>query len=683
MAHVVDRPAAEAARAALERHDWQEAYDALSAADQAAADEPGSGLSPHELELLGDSAWWVGRLNDSIEARERAFAAYLKDGEKERAAGVAARLAGDNLVRATHPQATAWLRKAERLLQDRPETPATGWVALTRGMKAFFEGDVAAALADSSLAQEVGIRFGDADLQAMALNAEGRCLVAMGRVDEGMAIMDEAAMSAVTGELQPFTAGGVYCATIGACAALGDWERALQWTDAQDRWCRREQITGFPGMCRLHRAELKRVRGSWLEAEAEARRASEELASFIPSAVPAALYEIGEIKLRRGDFAGAEELLLRAHTIGRDPEPALSLLRLAEGKVDAALSSINRALEHPARTPMWTWSPPDSPLWRLGLLPAKVEIALAAGQVAAAHEAADELSELAITYRSVSVRAAAACAQGAVALAEERVADARVAQRTSLDLWKELDAPYEMARCRLLLAEALHADGDDERAVLELQVAREAFASLGAMPDVRRTDELLASLDAADARAGDGGAARRSSVRPSSRLRRAFMFTDIVDSTRLLELVGDEQWEHLSRWHDETIRSLIAQHGGEEVKTIGDGFFVAFQRVPDAVRCAVAIQRALVAHRTSSGFAPEVRIGIHLADASHRGNDYAGKGVNEAARIGALAVGGEVLISVASVDGTNGQVSFGVSNRRSVTLKGITEPVEVATVDWR
>ena len=392
----------------------------------------------------------------------------------------------------------------------------------------------------------------------------------------------------------------------------------------------------------------------------------------------AALYEIGEIKLRRGDLAGAEESLLRAHAIGRDPEPALSLLRLAEGRVDAAMTSITRALDHPVRTPMWTWSPPDSPLWRLALLPAKVEIALEAGQVAAAREAADELSQLALTYTSGSVRAAALCARGAVALAEGKPAEARIAQQTALDLWKELDAPYEMARCRFLLAAALHVEGDDERAALELQVAREAFASLGAMPDVRRCDEALASLGSST----DGGTTVAPG-RAARRVRRAFMFTDIVDSTRLLELVGDEQWEHLSRWHDETIRSLVAQHGGEEVKTIGDGFFVAFQSVSDAVRCGVAIQRALVAHRKSSGFAPEVRIGIHEAEASHRGNDYAGRGVNEAARIGALAVGGEVLVSAASVEGTNGQVGFGLSDRRSVTLKGITEPVEVASIDWR
>lgn len=432
-----------------------------------------------------------------------------------------------------------------------------------------------------------------------------------------MAILDEAAVAAVTGELEPFTAGGLYCATIGACAALGDWSRAAQWTEAQDRWCKREQINGFPGMCRLHRAEIKRIHGDWLEAEAEARRAAEELESFLPAAVSAALYEIGQIKLRRGDLAGAEEMLLRSHAIGRDPEPALSLLRLAEGKVDAAMSSINRALEQPSRSPVWAWAPPDTPLSRIALLPALVEISLAAGNVAAARAAADELADLATRYTSVSVRASAACARGSVELAEGRQAEGRVALRSAVDLWAELDAPFELARCRVSLAETHVADGDRDSAVLELRAARAAFAALGAMPDVRRTDEALSRLDAPSGVATGGAVGAR-------RVRRAFVFTDIVDSTRLLELVGDERWEHLSRWHDETIRTLIAQHGGEEVKTIGDGFFVAFERLPDAVRFAAALQRALVSHRQTSGFALEVRVGIHEAEASHGGNDYAG-----------------------------------------------------------
>lgn len=672
MPDVVDRPALEEARAALARHDWQDAFDALSSADAA------GGLTAEELELLGDAAWWVGRMTDAIEARERAFAAYSKSDEPERAAGCAARIASDYVLKGTPPLVTAWLRKAQRLLEGRGESPANGWVEISRTFMAFFAGDIPEALDAASKASEIGRRFGDPDLEALALNAEGRCLIAMGRVEDGMAILDEAAVAAVTGELRPWAAGGVYCATIGACAALGDWGRAAQWTEAQDRWCRREQISGFPGMCRLHRAEIKRLRGSWLEAEAEARRAGEELQNFIPSAVSAAMYEIGEIRLRRGDLAEAEDSLLRSHAMGREPEPALSLLRLAEGKVDAAATSIRRALEHPSRTPSWTWAPPDTPLWRIRLLPAQVEIALAAGDVTSARAAADELAELATTYNSVAVRASAACARGAVELAEGRPDDARTSQRAALDLWKELDAPYEAARCRVLLAQAQAAGGDRDSAVLELRAARAAFAELGAMPDVRRADEALASFDAGGPA---GGVA--AGPRAARRVRRAFMFTDIVDSTRLLELVGDESWEHLSRWHDETIRSLIARHGGEEVKTIGDGFFAAFQLLPDAVRCAVAIQRALVAHRRSTGFALEVRIGIHEAEASHRGNDYAGRGVNQAARIGALAGGGEILISLASVDGSKASLGFGMTHRRTVSLKGIAEPVEIAAIDWR
>jgi class 3 adenylate cyclase len=492
-------------------------------------------------------------------------------------------------------------------------------MAISRAFKRLFEGDVEGALADATLASDVGNRFGNRDLESLALNARARCLIAVGRVDEGLAMLDEAAAAAVTGELEPFTAGGVYCATIGACAALGDWGRAAQWTEAQDRWCKREQINGFPGMCRLHRAEIKLVRGAWMEAEAEARRAAEELASFLPAAVSAALYSIGEIRLRRGDLAGAEEILLRSHAMGREPEPALSLLRLAEGRADAALASIRLALDNPARNSAWAWAPPDTPWSRIALLPAYVEIALAAGDGAAARAGADELTELSTSYSSVSVQASAAHARAAVELAEGRPAEARSSARSALRLWTDLDAPYESARCRVLLAETHVAGGDRDSAVLELRAARELFATLGAVPDVKRTDQALARLDAP---AGAGTEVSKG----SRRVRRTFVFTDVVDSTRLLELVGDDRWEDLSRWHDETVRSLIAQHGGEEVKTIGDGFFVAFARLPEAVAFAVALQRALVAHRRTTGFALEVRVGIHQAEASHRGRDYSGQG---------------------------------------------------------
>jgi class 3 adenylate cyclase len=669
LAHVVDRPTAQLARDALDRHDWQAAFDTLSAADAEGE------LTGEELGLLADSAWWVGRMPDSIDARERAFAALMRLGAVEQAAAAAARLAGDYAIKGMYPVATAWLNRGERLIEGRPESFATGLLAGTRASKEFFEGEIEASLASAERATAIAHRLGNRGLEAFALVGQAHGLIATGKVDQGMSLLDEATVAAVSGELEPRAAGIVYCSTIGACAVLGDWGRAAQWTEVQDRWCKREQINGFPGMCRLHRAELKRLHGSWLEAEAEARRASEELQSFIPAAVAAASYEIGEIRLRRGDLAGAEEVLQRAFALGREPEPAMSLVRLAQGRAEEAAASIRRALDSPSRTPSWHWAPPGTSLWRVALLPAQVEIALANGDLVLARAAADELVALSATYSTTSIRAATACALGSVELAEGRLADALTSLRSGLNLWTELDAPYEAARCRMMLARTYAADGDPDRAAMELRAAREAFAALGALPSVRQADEALGAL----ASPAHQSTAPWSAA--SARTFKAFMFTDIVDSTRLLEMLGDEGWEHLSRWHDETLRSLTAQHGGEEVKTIGDGFFVAFDHPADAVRCAVAIQRELVAHRRTTGFAPQVRIGIHAAEATRRGVDYAGRGVNEAARIGALATGGEILISASSVDGAS--VPFGLSEPRTVTLKGISEPVDVVSVDWR
>ena len=252
-------------------------------------------------------------------------------------------------------------------------------------------GDMETALVESSRALEIGRRFGDRNLEALALSQKGAALVADGHVAEGLALVDEATVSAVSGELDPGIAGGVCCTTIEACTALGEWNRAAEWTAAQDRWCRREGISGYPGMCRVFRAEIKRRHGAWLEAEAEARQASVELEGFVPAAVGTALYQMAEIRLRRGDLTSAEEILLRAHALGTDPEPALSLLRLAQGRGDAAAAGIRRALDAPIKVATWR-APPDSGVHRLPLLEAQVEIALATGDVPTARRAADAVS---------------------------------------------------------------------------------------------------------------------------------------------------------------------------------------------------------------------------------------------------------------------------------------------------
>ena len=384
---------AEQGRAALARHAWGEALEKLTEADAQ------GGLSPGDIDAFADAAWWNGRLEQAIELRERAYAAATRAGQPEAAVMVAIKLAADNIYRSSDVLSGAWLQRAERLLDGVEENPGHGWLAAVTAFRAVITGDLELAMAESIKAEGIAARMGDRNLAAMAQSEHGFALIAGGKVAEGMAMVDEASVAAVGGELAPDTAGGICCTTIGACTTLGEWTRAAEWTDAQDRWCKREGIAGYPGMCRLYRSEVKEVRGQWLEAEAEAQQASVELAGFIPAAAGMALYRIGEIRLRRGDLVEAEEALVRAHALGAHVEPALSLLRLAQGRVQVAADGIREAIERPPRTPSWH-APPGTALYRMPLLRAQVEIALAAGDEATAREALEQLESIADQFGS-------------------------------------------------------------------------------------------------------------------------------------------------------------------------------------------------------------------------------------------------------------------------------------------
>jgi class 3 adenylate cyclase len=666
MSDVVETSPVERARAALGRHAWREAFELLSTADAA------GGLSPAELELFAEAAWWVGKLPVTIEVRERAYAAAIKAQDQQTATEVAILLARDHLFRNAYPVANAWLRRAERLLEGREEDAGHGWLAAVRSFYDALVGDEEGALAEATRALEIGRRVKDRDLEAFALSEKGAALVTQGHVEEGLALVDEATVAAVSGELEPGIAGGVCCTTIETCSALGEWSRAAEWTEAQDRWCRREGINGYPGMCRVFRSEIKRRRGAWLEAEAEARQASVEMEGFVPAAVGTALYQIGEIRLRRGDLPAAEAALIQAHGLGTDPEPALSLLRLAEGKVEVAAAGIRRALDAPVKTPTWR-ATPDSGLHRLPLLEAQVEIALAANDASTARAAAEEIGQIAERYTTRLPKASAAAARGVVELAEGDIQAASRDLQLAVELCTLAEAPYETAVVRRALAEAFAAGGDADAAIVEARAARAGFEHLGAVPDLRRTDRLLATLEAStDPRAASPA---------GDRVVRTFVFTDIVDSTKLAELLGDEAWNKVMRWHDQALRAVVAEHGGEEIKATGDGFFLAFDDPDRAIESAMAIQRRLAEQRQSQGFAPSVRIGVHRAEASRSGLDYVGGGVNQAARIGAAAAGSEVLVSATTLDASRRR-DLPVE-RRSIELRGISAPVEVAAVDWR
>jgi class 3 adenylate cyclase len=636
-------------RDAVARRAWPEAYEALSGAIVSGE------LQPEDLELLAKSAWWVGRQNEAIEARERAYATYVDRGDAHAAAFTALTLRRQYAMKLAGSVAQGWLNRAERLLEHEAESVPHGYLALAHGQLAWSRGELDHALDHIDRGLEIAIRFEDPSLRSWGSMYRGMVLVGLGRVDEGWALLEDVSAAAVGNELGAYTTGAVFCNVISTCRDLADYRRASEWAEAAKNWCERQAINGFPGVCRVHRAEVMRLLGTWGEAETELRRACDELLDFSPMHAGAAFHELGEVRLRVGDLAGAEEAFLQAHEMGEDPQPGRALLLLAQGKADAAAASIRRSLEDQ------DWNR----LARARLLPSQAEIALVAGDAATAREAAEELDAIGVDYEAEAIRAGAEWSHGLADLAEGDAASASRRFRKARQLWHQIEAPYETARASVLLAEALAAGGDSEGALLELETARSALDRLGALPDARRVAERIAELRPSEA----GEVAERT-----------FVFTDIVGSTALLEAIGDGAWNDLRRWHDETLRKCIASHGGEEVDHTGDGFFMAFPDARSAVACALEIQRRLAEQRREHGFAPQVRIGLHASEATVAGASYTGMGVHAAARIGAVAGAGEIVASASTIDGLSG---IEASGRRAVPLKGITEPVEIVTIDWR
>jgi class 3 adenylate cyclase len=641
----------EAGRAAVRGRRWEDAFTLLSAADG----EPDGELGAEDLESLGDVAWVTSRYGEFFRAYERAFAAYVAQGHEQAAAGVAAMLANEYFPRGELAVGAGWHHTAARLLEGRPEGRAHALHSWTHAQLAVLQPDLDAALVHSTRMAEIGERVGDLDLALLGRATQGRALVRLGRVEDATAAIDEAMAVAVSGQLRPWTACQVYCQTLSVCADLADYRRAGEWTVAAQRCCVRESIVPASGDCRVHRAGVLRWRGNWSEAEADALIGSEEIGGNAVH-VGLAQYEIGEIRLRRGDLEAAAQAFGRAHELGRSPQPGLALLRLAQGRMDAATALIEEALAEETVD-----------LLRATLLSARVEIAVAAGDRDAADAAVRELSTIAERFGTTALRAATACAQGAIQMAEGDAA-AAASLRRGVQLWQELGVPFEAARARMLLAQAHAARGDPESAALELRAARSAFERLGATPDAGRATDALRSLGAGDGTPAD------------ERALRTFMFTDIAGSTPLVEALGDEAWSHVLRWHDETLRALFVKHEGEEVDHAGDGFFVAFGTTTHALECAVEIQRTLAEHRVHHGFSPRVRVGVHACEATQSGLTYRGRGIHVGARIGAHAAPGEILVSRESLAGTD--AGFALGDPEVARLKGVAEPVELVAVRW-
>jgi DNA-binding CsgD family transcriptional regulator len=451
----------QAGAAAAGRRDWQAAFDAYTALpDPTAAD----------LEALAEATWWLGRMEESIGRYADAYRRHLDEGD-DRGAGRTAfllaihtRLVGDVM------QSAGWLNRAQRLLDEVAECAEQGSVLYLRIAGRMGAGDLDGAFTDARRMQDLGRRFGDPTLTALGVYFEGRVRVKQARVPEGLALLDEAMMAALSDDLALFWTGAIYCGLMDACNELLDLRRASEWTEATRRWCDPLPLASlYPGICRVHHAQVLQVRGAWEQAEREALSACRDMVGIDVFAVADAYYEVGEVRRLRGDLAGAQAAYSHAHEHGRDPQPGLALLRLAQGKGEAASASIGAA--RAAST--------GSRMERAGLHAAQVEIALAAGDVALAESAADEVAATAVAYQSDGLRAVGHRCLGAVRLAQGRTVEAMGLLRMAFLHWQALDVPYETARTRMLLAAAYRALGDADAADREEAAAQACFDRLG------------------------------------------------------------------------------------------------------------------------------------------------------------------------------------------------------------
>jgi DNA-binding CsgD family transcriptional regulator len=458
---------------------WAAAHESLSAADQV---EP---LRAQDLERLARAAYMLGRDDEYIGGLERAHHAHLDAGRAASAAACAFWI-GHNLVfRGETAPAQGWFARAERLLEGAGDCAERGYVLIATLLDQIVGGNPEAARDTATEIASIGRRFEDPDLVAVGLMEEGHALVRQGRTAEGLRLVDETMVAVTAGELSPIVAGIVYCNTIAFCRDVYELRRAREWTSALTRWCDQQpDMVAHKGLCLVHRAELMQLGGAWPEALAEARRVGDEFTKGVLNqrALGHAAYRQGEVHRLRGDFDAAEAAYREASRFGREPQPGLALLRLAQGDRLSAAAAIRRAL-----------SEADQPLNRVALLPAYIEIMLALQHVDEARSACRELQAIGERQQSDAVAAMAAQGRGAVELAAEDADSALVSARSAWRAWLELDAPYEAARARVLIGQARAALGDAENASLELEGARSVFDELGAAHDVELVDSLAGS----------------------------------------------------------------------------------------------------------------------------------------------------------------------------------------------
>jgi tetratricopeptide (TPR) repeat protein len=455
-------------------------------------------LGAADMALLADMAYAAGHIDVTIAAWERAYSQSVLQEDRLSAAGAAVKIAMHLLLdTALMAPVRGWIKRCQQFLEGYEETPIHAWLAVARNYERLLSGDFSQARVWARLAIEIGTKCAPAPA-AIGRVAEARSLIFEGDVAEGLALLNEAALATVSGEVDPLSTGIVFCEVVCALQALAQYDLAEEWTEAMERWRQGRPVGSVHGRCRVHRAESLRLRGFALEAEKEVLLACEELRPYLRRELGWPLTELGRIRLQLGDVAGAEDAFLAAHQAGWDPQPGLALVHLAKGNVRLASGSIGDALTHPLDIPSKE-RPPNTGLRRAPLLEAQVEIEIASGNFNVAREAAEELAHVAAIFESKALAASATLARGRVLLAEGDARSARVQFEAATRLWNEVGAPFEVAVARMALGKACRADRNETGALLEFRAARSVFEQIGAKLDAVRAARASGDEDQIEA----------------------------------------------------------------------------------------------------------------------------------------------------------------------------------------
>jgi len=463
-------------REAFRQHEWQKAYDILSAAGQESAPEPG------DLERLAKAAYLIGKDAVYTDLWRRAHQGFLNNDEVPEAANCAFWLGLILFFRGDKAQGGGWIARARRLIDESGrDCPEKGFVQIPQALQHMRDGNPAAAYKLFSSVVELGKHFKNPDLQSLGQLGSGQALIQMNKTVEGTSLLDESMVAVLAGETSPIVSGIIYCAVIETCQKIYDLHRAQEWTNALSSWCEAHpDLFPYRGQCMVRRAELLQLHGEWTDAELEIQRACEHFSkSSLEVDAGEAFYRYGEISRLQGKYTRALDMYRQASRLGFKPQPGLALLRLAQGQTDVARAAIEQ-----------TEKEKKDPLSRSKILPAYLEIMIETEEIRAAQRAADELAEIAAAYSAAFLEAVATRAQGNLLLVSGKPADAMAHLHRASTLFTNSKARYESARTRVLIGLACRELGDADTAKMEFESAGETFEHIGAIPDLKSVNKL-------------------------------------------------------------------------------------------------------------------------------------------------------------------------------------------------